>query len=120
MKRIIKILIDNHVFFVFIIILVISLNFLMKHNFIVETRLSKISLELSGLVFNQEKSIKDYFRLKKLNDQLLEEQKNLINQIENLKKNSVSDLLKIDSIESTHIITQAKIVKNINYLFLIF
>tara|TARA_B100002052_G_C15758725_1_gene541272 strand:- start:42 stop:779 length:738 start_codon:yes stop_codon:yes gene_type:complete len=84
----------------------------MKHNFIVETRLSKISLELSGLVFNQEKSIKDYFRLKKLNDQLLEEQKNLINQIENLKKNSVSDLLKIDSIESTHIITQAKIVKN--------
>ena len=112
MKRIIQILINNHVFFVFIILLLLSFNFLMKHNLMVETRLSKMSQELSGFIFNKEKKIKDYFLLKKINNQLLQEQKNLIHQIEILKKNSVDDLLKIDSTKSTHIITQAKIVKN--------
>ena len=112
MKRIIQILIENHVFFVFIILLFISFNFVMKHNLIVESRLAKMSLELSGFIFNQEKKIKDYFLLKEINNQLLEEQKHLIQQIESFKKNNAIDLLKIDSIESQLVITQAKIVKN--------
>jgi rod shape-determining protein MreC len=112
MKRIIQILIKNHVFFVFIILLLISFNFLMKHNLIVETRLSKMSLEFSGFIFNKEKNIKDYFLLKKINNQLLQEQKNLIKQIEVLKKNTEANLLKIDSIECPLVITQAKIVQN--------
>ena len=112
MKRIIQMLIKNHVFFVFIILLFISFNFIMKHNLIVESRLSKTSLELSGFIFNQEKKIKDYFFLRRINSQLLEEQKNLIQEIEILKKNTTSKLLHIDSIKSTVVITQAKIVKN--------
>ena len=51
MDRIIQILIKNHVFFVFIILMIIAFNFVMKHNLIVESSLSKISLELSGFIF---------------------------------------------------------------------
>ena len=112
MGRIIQILIKNHVFFVFIILMIISFNFVMKHNLIVESTLSKISLELSGFIFKKETEIKDYFFLKEINNQLLEEQKTLIQQIEFLKKNTLSNLVLTDSTEKTLAIIQAKIVRN--------
>ena len=112
MNRIIQLLIHNHVFFVFIILLILSFNLIMKHNLIVESRISQKSIELSGFIFKQEKKIKDYFLLREINTQLLIEQQNLIHQINFLKQNRSPNLFEIDSTTSTTVVTQAKIVKN--------
>ena len=108
MNRIIQILIKNHVFFVFIILELILLNHLSSKNLVIESSIEKISTYLGGYIFTKEKKIKDFFSLKKTNEQLLTINYNLFIENQALKE-------KISSKDSTnHLcsIIQAKVVKN--------
>ena len=97
MNRIIQILINNHVFFLFIILAFISLRLLISNSFLVESKLSTQLHELSSLIFLKEKELKDYFYLKKNNKELLQNNEILLTQnrflekkIELIKENNLS------------------------------
>lgn len=107
MRRIIQILIRNHVFFTFIILQFISLQILIKHNFIAESFFSKSTTELSGFFFQIEQNVTNYFSLKQRNEQLLEENLCLVLENESLL-NSLKNI-EFTPQKNTH---QANIVNN--------
>ena len=108
MKRAIQILIKNHVFFLFIFLQLILFNHLSSRNFIIESKVAKFSTHMSGYLFAKEKNFKDYFLLKKINSQLLQDNYDLSVENQILKaQQSVCD-----STDKLSNIIQAKIVKN--------
>ena len=113
MNIIYKILIKNHVFFVFIILQFISLKLLVTNNLILESNFSKKTTAISGSFFLKEQKIKDYFLLKKINSTLLKENLNLVKKNNVLKKkNELNENISQDSILNNRKIIQAKVLKN--------
>ena len=96
MNKIFQILIKNHVFFLFILLQLISLRLLMSHNLVFESTFLKKTTEISGFFFTKEKNIKEYFFLKELNDALLQENVKLVKQNSGLNKLIQSHQLLLD------------------------
>ena len=113
MNKIFQILIKNHVFFLFILLQLISLRLLMSHNLVFESTFLKKTTEISGFFFAKEKNIKEYFFLKELNDALLKENVKLVKQNSGLNKIIQSHQLLLDDtiMHKTNII-QARVLRN--------
>ena len=107
MNSILQILTKNHVFFFFVILELILLSHLSSKDFVIESNFQKLSTAVSGFVFSKEKKIKDFFALKKINEQLLNKNYNLF--IENQKLKKIYSSNKENYLCD---IIQAKIVKN--------
>ena len=113
MSRIIQILIRNHVFFLFCILSLISLNIFISNNFVAESNFSKKMTEIRSRFFFIEKEIKDYFLLNNENKELLAANAKLFKENEKLTKHlECTNNLLLRQIQLDSTIMQVKILKN--------
>ena len=111
MRKIIQILIKNHVFFLFIFLECISFQFLIANNFLIESSFIKKATNIRSFFFLKEKEIKEYFFLKTINEELLFENAKLLKENLILNHQINNNNLKLANPNSDSII-QAKVLKN--------
>ena len=86
MNQISQILIKNHVFFLFIILESISFQMILNNNLIQEVKFFNQINEIKGRLFSKEEKIYSYFKLKEINNKLLETNESLFNENNLIKK----------------------------------
>ena len=112
MKQISQILIHNHVFFLFIILELISIQIIIDKKFLQKSQFNNIALQLKGYIFTKEMNIHDYFNLKDANNQLLNQNQLLVNEIISIKKNNKLIYQNDTSLNLDTKLIQAHILKN--------
>ena len=107
MQQIINALIKNKVFILFLALLFISFKFISNRSFYHHSKFDKIAIGLTGTIFNIKHSVNEYFNLKKINTELLIENKKLLKYEINKNENKLFNKSNIP-----FDVFQAKVVKN--------
>ncbi|MDG2371019.1 MAG: rod shape-determining protein MreC [Flavobacteriaceae bacterium] len=77
MEQIINAFLKNKKFILFIVLLFFSLIFIRNRSLYHQSKFDKLATSITGEIFNSRTSISEYFNLKKINDEVLLENKNL-------------------------------------------
>ena len=107
MNRIFQILVKNHVFFLFIFLQTSILFHLSSEQLIFGSSINKLSTSVQGRILSFERTIFEYFNLKKINEQLIKENYVLFQQNIQLKNH-----IQIKKVKETSDFLVAKILKN--------
>ena len=107
MNRIFQILVKNHVFFLFIFLQTSILFHLSSKQLIFGSSINKLSTSVQGRILSFERSIFEYFNLRKINEQLVKENYVLFKQNIQLKNH-----IQIKKVKETSDFLVAKILKN--------
>ena len=107
MQQIINALIKNKVFILFLALLLFSFKFISNRSFYHHSKFDKIAIGLTGGIFNIKHSVNEYFNLKKINNELLIENKKLLKREINKNENKLFNKSNIP-----FDVFQAKVIKN--------
>ena len=107
MQQIINALINNRTFILFLFLLLFSFSFIRDRSLYHHSKLNRLAIEMSGSIINITHSINSYFNLNKVNNELLIENKKLLEYEINRNENKLFNNSNIP-FEVFH----AKVIKN--------
>jgi len=112
MKKISQILIHNHVFFLFIVLELISIKIIIDKKFLQKNQFNNTVLQCKGYVFKQERKLHNYFNLQGTNTELLKQNQVLVDEIISIKQNAKLTYQNDTLLNLNTKLTQAYILKN--------
>ena len=107
MQQIINALIKNKVFILFLALLLFSFKFISNRSFYHHSKFDNITIGLTGRIYDIKHSVDEYFNLKKINNELLIENKKLLKREINKNENKLFNKSNIP-----FDVFQAKVIKN--------
>ena len=112
MQQIINFLLRNKTFLLFVCLFCIGLIFTIQSHSYHKSKFINSANFISGGIYNSKHSISSYFKLKKYNAVLHEENLRLKEQLYNNLKQDDSVIIDTSSIKKQYIVTKGKIIKN--------
>ncbi len=100
----------NHLLLLFLLLETIAFGMLLRSNTYHRTAAFKLSNSISGMVYNVQKSVTDYFYLQQANELLADENARLREELHNVSK--PSDSLTVVTFDSVYSFMQARVVSN--------
>ena len=121
MRSLLRFLTNNYFFLLFLLLEVISINLVIKYNNYQYIQFINTSNRVTGSIYDKYNFVSDYFSLKKINSELLEENTDMKNILQLMRSEKEIDSLKNDGIRYQYIsakVTNNTVNKQNNYITL--
>lgn len=112
MKALLNFLIKYHVFFLFLLLELISLTFIFRYNNFHRVNFLNSSNVVSGKVYEEYSSVLEYFSLRKLNDQLSTENARLRAELQSLMMADLNETLELKNNNNSVRAIAARVINN--------
>lgn len=112
MRNLLNFLIKYHVLFLFIALEMLSLTFIIRYNNFHQVKILNSSNAISGKIYEKSNAISDYFQLRKINEELADENAYLRQKLQSTLLADIDRKMKLDVGDNQVTAISAKVINN--------